>query len=282
MVRRLLVILLIVAAAGTAGVARGRLDRAVESRSAGKELLYLPNGKYLKIISLGHAQLLADAIYLWAIQYYSDYGRADRYRYVEHVFSNVITELDPHYVDAYWLGALILIMEAGDFEAGMKLLETGVARNPDNWILPYLTAWECYHAGAYERAADWFDRASAVPGAPTMVQRMSAGVRSKAGDLRSALRLWQEVLEDPEADRVSQAIAGRQIRDLQVRIDVEDLSAAIERFRTDNGRFPGKLEVLVRRAYIGHLPQDPDGRDYRYDAQSGAVTSPAGRVLGVR
>lgn len=282
MASRWIIVLLLVVAICTAGVTRARLDHRVEGRSAEEELLYLPNGKHLKIMSLGHAQLLADAIYLWAIQYYSDYERKDRYRYVEHVFSDVITELDPHYVDAYWLGALILIMEARDFEAGMQLLETGVRKNPDNWILPYLTAWECYHAGAYQRAARWFDHAAGISDAPPVVQRMRAGMRSKAGDLRQALRLWLEVLDDPEADRVSIAIANRQVRDLRVRIDVSDLRDAIGRFRTENRRLPRSLEELLGGAYIAHLPQDPEGRDYRYDARTGEVSSPAGRLLGDR
>ena len=63
-----------------------------------------------------------------------------------------------------------------------------------------------------------------------------------------ALRLWQEVLEDPESDRVSLAIATRQVRDLQVRIQVGELQAAIDRFRTDNGRNPLRLEELAARA----------------------------------
>ena len=53
-------------------------------------------------------------IYIWAIQYYSNYEREDRYRYVEHVFGEVIAELDPHYIDPYWMGALIITIEAQD------------------------------------------------------------------------------------------------------------------------------------------------------------------------
>ena len=36
--------------------------------------------------SLGQAQVMADLLYLWAIQYYSSYDREDRGRYVEHLF----------------------------------------------------------------------------------------------------------------------------------------------------------------------------------------------------
>lgn len=278
--RRIGVWLLVVVCAATAGFAGAALERLSESRSSADSLLYLPNGKHLRMMSLGQAPLLADLIYIWAIQYYSNYERADRYRYVEHVFGNVIAELDPHYVDAYWLGALILTVEANDLDAGLRLLDKGMDKNPDQWILPYLAAWESYRVGDYTRAAHYFARAAEVPDAPPAVMRMRAGMFSKAGDLSTALQLWREVLDDPRADPATAAIAERQVRDLTVRTHLRDLQAAVDRFRNDNGRLPANLDQLLRAGYIRTLPRDPDDRDYAYDPLTGQVGSTAGRVLG--
>jgi tetratricopeptide (TPR) repeat protein len=268
------------ALAGVAGLSRGALDRIAASERASEELLYLPNGKHLRIMSLGHSSLLADLIYLWSIQYYSDYERQQRQRYVQHVFSEVITELDPHYVDAYWLGALILIIENGDLDAGIRLLDKGAERNPDKWILPYLAGWECYHAKEYDRATGYFEKASRIDAAPTVVRRMRAGLTARTGDLSDALVTWREILEDPTSDALSVKIARRKVRELETRVDVRNLQGAVGRFRNDNGRWPLRLEELVERFYIRDLPRDPDGHAYLYDAKSGRVFSPAGRVLG--
>ena len=92
MIRRVVVVVLLAVAALGVGSARARLVDIDTSGGGTKDLLYMPNGKYLKAISLGHAPLLADFVYLWAIQYYSDYNQVDRYRYVEHVFGEVIAE----------------------------------------------------------------------------------------------------------------------------------------------------------------------------------------------
>jgi tetratricopeptide (TPR) repeat protein len=265
------------AAVGFAGVG---LERLGQTRSVEQELLYLPNGRYLKVASLGHAPLVADLLYLWAIQYYSNYERIDRYRYVEHVFGDVITELDPHYVDPYWLGALIMSVEAGDLEAGLRLLDKGRRNNPDEWTLPYLAGWECYHAEQFERAAEYFGIAAQVPGAPSALSRLRAGMFTKAGDLRTAIEMWQGVLEAPGSDEASLAIAGRQIRELSVRLDLEILRQAIDRFLNDNGVYPRSLDDLVAARYIRSRPLDPEGREYDYDPTTGRVSSPAGRVLG--
>lgn len=275
------VFLILLSAVGTlAGFSRGALDRLAEGTAAEEELLYLPNGKHLKVMSLGHANLLADGIYLWAIQYYSNYEREHRQRYVEHIFGDVITELDPRYVDAYWLGALIMIVENHDLEAGLRLLEKGMERNPEQWILPYLAAWECYHGKQYARAAAFFAHAAAIPEAPAVVRRMRAGMLTRLGSTRESLALWQAILEDPASDSLSLVIAERKVRELETRLDVETLQAAVDRFRMENGRYPDRLGELAEGSYIRDVPLASDGRPYRYDAETGTVSSKSGQMLG--
>ncbi|HJQ96704.1 MAG TPA: hypothetical protein VJ826_00245 [Candidatus Polarisedimenticolaceae bacterium] len=271
--------LLLVAAVLGAGLARARL--VADAPSAGsKDLLYLPNGKYLRAASLGHAPVAADLVYFWAIQYYSDYDRADRYRYIEHVFGTVIPELDPRFIDPYWLGALILTTEASDLEGGLRLLDLGAEKNPKEWVLPFLAGWECDHAKEYDRAAAYFDRAARIPDAPAALVRLVAGMRARGGNLREAIAKWNEVLADPRGDDASHAIAERQVRTLTVRADLKDLEAAVATFRERRGINPRRLEELVHAGILTRLPQDPDGRPYRYDPATGAVSSDASRVLG--
>lgn len=278
--RRALGFVLLAAVAAGAGSARARLTDIDAAGRGSKELLYLPNGKYLKAVSLGHAPLVADFVYLWAIQYYSDYEREDRYRYVEHVFGNVIPELDPAYTDPYWLGAIILTTEAKDLVAGLRLLDEGFEKNPSAWILPFLAGWECDRVGQFDRAAAYFDRAAKAPGAPPALFRLKAGMTALTGNLREAIARWKDVLDDPRNDDGARAIATRQIRSLSVRADVADLDAAIATFRSRHGRPPRSLDELVQAGIVRALPQDPDGNAYAYDPSSGAVSSTAGRVLG--
>jgi tetratricopeptide (TPR) repeat protein len=261
-----------------AGRSLGPLD---ERRADETHLLYLPNGKHLKVASLGQAPLVADVIYLWAIQYYANYEGEDRYRYVEHIFRDVIAELDPHYVDAYWLGALIMTLEGHDLEGGLRLLDHGFANNPDQWVLPYVAAWECHFAGEFERASDYFRAAANVPGAPPQVRRAIGGMMKRAGNIRGALAEWMAILEDPSSDDASRAIASRQVRDLKFKADVADLRTAVAAFQRDNRRNPESLKQLVQTGYIRMVPLDPDLAPYIYDPVTGVVAS-AGRVLGDR
>lgn len=263
-------------AVAAAGV---RVERLSAGRDGPEELLYLPNGQYLRAASLGHASLMADAVYLWAIQFYAQYAPGDRDRYVEHVFGSVIAELDPGYIDPYWLGALILITEEGNLDAGLRLLDLGFERNPREWVLPYLAGWECYFAGRLEDAQSYFETAAAVVDAPPQVLRARAGVATRAGDVDRAVQLWRSVIEDPRSDQASRSIARRQLRKLRAERNRQALQDAAERFRAENDRWPGTLEELVRRSYI-RLPEDGSVLDgFDYDPATGQVTPRAARVL---
>jgi tetratricopeptide (TPR) repeat protein len=280
--RRVLILSMVLGCFLMAALSLRQLETVAATRNTEQELLYLPNGKYMKLASLGQAALLSDLVYLWAIQYYSNYNREDRFEFVEHVFSDVIAELDPHNVDPYWLGAMILSVEAHDDEAALKLLDKGFANNPDEWILPYLAGWTAHHAGMYKRASDYFDLAAGVPTAPPVVLRLRAGMIKRMGDVEEALALWTEVVEDPRCDEKSRRIAARQIRELTVRWQLKMLQDAVDRFRTQNGHNPRRLEDLVNVHYISSLPIDPDGAEYLYDSRTGEVSSKAAQILGGR
>ena len=278
--RKLVSIVALLALLAAVGASAYQLERLESNEPEESKLLYLPKGDHLKLMSLGHRGLMADAIYLWAIQFYSSYGREDRYKLVQHVFGDVIGELDPNYIDPYWIGALILTTEAKDLEGGLQLLEDGMEANPDDWVLPYIAGWEAAQFKEFDLATEYFERAARIDGAPPVVVRLRAGMQVKAGDLDEALELWQEVLDDPRSDDTSRAIAKRRIRSLSVQKDIRDLESIVAQFRERYGRSPRGLEELVETNYLPFVPVSANGKAYRFDATTGRVLSDAGRVVG--
>ncbi len=205
--KRTIAVLLLVASGLVVWASGSRLERLDAGRGAAHHLLYLPNGKYLRLASLGNASLAADLIYIWSIQYYANFQVEDRYKYVDHVYSGIITELDPKYFDPYWLGALILSVETGDLDHALALLDKGFANNPDKWIFPYLAGWEYAYAKKFDRAVEYFKKAAAVPSAPPDLVRLIAGMYQKEGDKRTALAEWSRIrqaTQDPGVRKVAE------------------------------------------------------------------------------
>ena len=276
LLRRMIWPLAILAPACAAAWSWERLESEGSLSRPGASVLYLPSGRYLKAASLGFPEVMADAIYIWSIQYYSNYDTADRFTYLEHIYAGVITELDPHYMDPYLIGSLIMSTEAGDHEMALRLLDKGIAANPREWILPFEAGFTCYNLlKDYPRAARYFDLAADNPEAPGVIRRIRAETLNKAGDKRASLAYWIEVHETAE-DAYVEDISWRHVHDLRIEIDLESLRAALETWKMSPagaGRYPHSLAELLKAGLISAPPVDPDGVPYAYDPATGQVRS---------
>jgi len=216
---------------------------------------------------------MADLIFIWSIQYYGNYEAGERFEYLEHIYGNVITELDPKYVDPYLIGSLIMSIEAQDHEMALRLLDKGIAANPDEWILPFEAGFTCYHQlQDYERAARYFELAARRPDAPSAIRRMHAEMFNKLGDKRSSLMHWREIHQAADTDYIRD-ISWRHVHDLTIEVDIEALEATVRRYRERTGVNPRGFNQLVSEGALPTLPMDPDGRPYVYDPRTGEVSS---------
>lgn len=255
----------------------------IEARERGEEvtrpLLYLPSGKYLKFVSLGFDEILSDLIYLWSIQYYSSYHIENRYDYLERIYSNVISELDPHYLDPYLLGALIMNAEARRPEMALRLLDLGIEKNPDVWVLSFEAGFLCYNdIKDYSRAARYFEQALRAPDVHPLVRRMYAEMYNHAGDKLTSLRLWSEIFETSDDEYVSR-VAWNHVHDLKVEVDLDLLSRALARYRERSGAPPSRLSALGPVDGITGVPLDPEGNSYEYDTVRGEASYAGSLIL---
>lgn len=278
--RRLPLLAAAVGLLAAAGLASAGAAAARQADERVAPLLYLPTGRYLKAAAMGFDAILADVLYLWSIQYYSNYRIEDRYRYLEHIYRDVITELDPRYIDPYLVGALIMTAEARQPEMALRLLDKGIEHNPADWILPFEAGYVCYNEiRDYARAARYFEIALRSPDVHPAVRRFHAEMYNRAGDPRTSLREWASIWETT-GDPYVRAVAWNHVHDLRVEVDITTLREAIARFVAARGRRPARLEDLVAAGTIDALPADPDGGAYAYDPARGTVAYRGSRVLG--
>ncbi|MEW6364563.1 MAG: hypothetical protein AB1714_07975 [Acidobacteriota bacterium] len=251
-----------------------RIDGLRAHLPAGYEVLYLPTGKHIQLLSFGYQQLLADVIYLWSIQYTGDTEAPDRFARVEHMYT-VISDLDPNYVDPYQVGAMMMVYEMGDLSMAFHTLDRGIKNLPNNWQIPVDAGFYAFiEARNYDLAIHYFRIASERPGAPGVVRRMLADMYRRKGDLATAVAFWEELYRSaPDAD--SRRIAYNHYFDLTQVLHVKILRQAIDAYSAVYGHRPARLSRLVDAGLLRELPRNLEGSEYLYDPRTGEVKAPA-------
>ena len=234
----------------------------------GRKLLYLPSAEMLKLASLGNAGLVADALYLWSIQYYSQYHPSERYLYLEPVFQ-LITDLDPLYHDAYRVGALIMQLPTTDEEenkrAVIRLFDKALRNMPENWRIAEAAGWDCFiRYRDRKEGIRYFTAAVAVPDAPHRLRRfLTVWTENEEGwSFDEAYRYWLEVLEESESD-YDRAVCEKQIYRLFASRDEALLDPVLADWRGRTGSCPEAWQELVDAGALSRVPVDYFGQDYR-------------------
>lgn len=186
-----------------------------------EELMYFPSGTFVRQTALGQESTLADVAWLRAIQYYGHHRLTDRkYVMVGHIF-DIVTTLDPQFIQAYVFGAVVLSQDAGKPYEGLALLRKGMRENPENWLLAFETGFiyyvvlrDCRSAGRY------FSLSSRLPNAPEFTSRFAAFVEERAGHTETALELWKEVAAASQ-NKYIREIAEEKIAKLKAELEKE-------------------------------------------------------------
>ena len=158
--------------------------------------LYLPSGKFLGTISMGYKQIVADVVWMSAVQYYGGY-RKDYHNlaYFEGLIE-IVNDLDPHFIFPYVFAALVLSQDMRQFDRGIDILKRGMGRNPRSWRLPFEIGFLHYiDRNDAAEAARYFDLSSRIPGSPDRAKRFAAFIYSDAGHVETSIQMWETLKE---------------------------------------------------------------------------------------
>jgi tetratricopeptide (TPR) repeat protein len=249
-------------------------ERTAHSRA--EELAYLPKGPYLRLASLGYRQIVADIIWLQAVQHLgAPKDTSKGYRWTYHAV-DVLTDLDPTFVPAYQAAGTILGVWAGRIHESIAILRKGMRHNPQVWQFPFLIGYDFfYELCDPSSAARYLQMAAVLPGAPDYLPRLASRMAVEAGDPDAALEFLERFLRQTKEERLRETLAER-IRHVAQERNLRFLEDAVQKHRTLHGRLPARLEDLVMKGIIEAVPPDPFGGRYFLDPK-GAVQNTAQR-----
>jgi tetratricopeptide (TPR) repeat protein len=233
-----------------------------------ERLLYLRSGTVADRLMLSFDALAADVYWIRAIQHYGrdvKTPRPDSFALLEPLL-DLTTTLDPHFNVAYRFGSLFLAMAPpqgpGRVDQAIALLQKGLSASPNRWQYAYdLGFLHYWHTGDFNQAAEWFQKAAAMPGAPEWIEPFVAVTLLQGGRREDAARMLNELLASPEA--YIRNAAERGLAQLGALEGIDQLQALVEAFAARTGRYPESLASLPELR--GQTPVDATGTPFHYD-----------------
>jgi hypothetical protein len=236
-------------------------------------LVLLPEGEVLKPMVLGNAQLAADLVWLELVQVLGADDVSDQdYQWIRHAL-DVITTLDPKFIEAYDLGGVVLAELGKHVEWSNALLEKGMAANPQAWRLPFLLGFNhFFYLQDYGRAAGFLAKAARLPGSPAYVPELAARLYVQADTPETALMFIETIQRESKDAAVATALERRR-KEVLIERDIVRLEQSLEKHMVEYGSLPSSLEQLVERGLLSSLPTEPFGGAYQLDVRTGGVAS---------
>ena len=253
-------------------------DRRFSAAEQTEQILYVQSPAVATRAALGFDSVAADVYWIRAIQYY---GRARLLRSEAAQYDllypllDLTTSLDPQFSVAYRFGAFFLSERppggAGRPDLAIRLLEKAIAANPSRWEYPYDIGFVHYRMADFAKAADWFSRASTIPGSADWLPRLAAVTLATGGDVRSSRLIWENLLATGEEGFVRRE-AQRRLVELDAIEEVLRLRALTQEYERRHGDPPATWEDMIRDGALRRVPTDPAGFPYALNPWWGFVS----------
>ena len=240
-------------------------------------VMWLQSSELVKRASLGFTNLVADVYWIRAVLYYGGQQQMD---VASRDFSllapmlTFVTTLDPEFRVAYRFGAIFLTEPPPDGpgrpDLAIALLEQGMRANPTKWEYAHDIGFVHYWwLQDYTAAAQWFKKASELPGATNWLAPLAATTLAQGGDRQSSRLLWRQ-LGDSDIEWIRQN-AQHRLNQLDAMDMVEELRRAAERFAAREGRPVLNWDEFVAGERLRGVPVDATGVPFSLHPETGKI-----------
>jgi tetratricopeptide (TPR) repeat protein len=256
-----------------AAVSINYADRLAYPLEFKEEIRFVLQKEVVEILSLGHRGLAADILFIQTIIHSGSlvwkpltYQFDSEWSYQ---MMDTVTSIDPRYLTAYLFSGMGLVHGPEDVHLARPILERGMTNFPQNWELPFWIGYHYYvYLEDYEKAGEYFWRASQYPEAPDTFLSLMLSSLKKGGRYEMAILVLKRLIDTTDNEKVIQ-VYRKQIVRLE---NLEMLQKAADYYIQSRGREPADLNRLVAEGFMSAIPDDPMGKKYIWDAEKYRVT----------
>jgi hypothetical protein len=192
---------------------------------------WLPSIAVMRLISLGYERLWADLYWLAFIQYIGDQEAclADKFS-KSYNYLNLITQLDPHFVLAYWFAAFTIGSDMKRPDLADAIIARGIENNKNDWFLPYIAGVNQYLFAKNEaKAAKFYRMAAKFPDSPPWMARQAIILEAKIPSQIKEIGTWEAIYSSQSNNSLVKDTARTKLINLWLKIYKEAPSAPIKK-----------------------------------------------------
>ena len=255
----------------------------MRDRPIAEKLGIIPRAEFLQSVSADQKQMVAAIVISKVIQYFG--GLLEKTPSVIAVppdfpaMSRTIhaaLKLDPYNMDGYYFAQSVLVWDVQQYKIANDLLEYGMKYRTWDWSLPYFAGFNyAYFLKDYGKAAQMYMRVGELSGTPISIS-LAGRYLQRAGKTELAITYLTAMEKGARDPAIRKSFSIR----LQALREVLSVEKARERFRSDRGRLPGRIDQLVAAGYLKKLPVDPYGGTFYLEGDGTVATTSKFSIAG--
>lgn len=243
----------------------------------GEDTSYVLPSPILKIMALEFDGLASDYTFLKALVFFgSTLERQERPRLKEwewrwmYNILNASTDLDPYFLDPYYVAEAQLTWEGNMVRETNTLLEKGSRYRDWDWMLLFYAGFNSFyflHEDA--KASEYLMEASKRPGAGPMLASLATRLAYKGKKTENGIIFLQEMIKRTEDESIRKQYETR-LNALKVILFLERAAAV---YQDSFKKQPERLDELIAKGIITAIPKDPYGGKFYIDKDGSIKTT---------
>lgn len=235
------------------------------------------HGARLKGYSLGFEGLIADWYWMRSLQYLGE--KIVKNQDVQFSLDNLqplnprllypyldnATTLDSKFLSVYEFGATVL--PAIDKAQAIKLLEKGIADNPNEYRLYQHLGYIYWRLGNFEKASETYAAGAKLPKAPKFMQMMTAKMNSEGGSRETARTIYGQIFNEAE-DEQTRENAKLRLMELDSLDERDQIKKVLGEFLTKNKRCAENWREILPLLQKVEMPY---GKQFRLDKSNNLI-----------
>jgi len=249
------------------------------SRTAADDPLYLPEAKYVKLVTLGFDSFFSKILWFNTVNYFGkQYEKSRDFRWLAHM-CDLVTTLDHNAEHIYEFCGTLLSWMAKEPTESNRILTRAIDHQPNKWRFRYLRGFNYwYFLDRLDLAKEDFTLASKLPGAPPFIASLASRLIANEDNPDTAIDFLTDLIDNTDDDKVKDALSEK-LKLAYISKHKQMLSKAVGIFEKRYGEKPNSLKLLVTKKILTALPKEPFSGKYYIDLETGEIVSSSGKGL---